>query len=486
MLNPAMEDNADASVAEKTAEPQSASRPRVLIVDDDKVTRELLRGILEKQAYDVLVAASGEQALELLKTQTFAILLTDVHMFDLGGLGLLSYLNKTGSSSVVILMTGYGSLEGAIQAIHEGAFDYISKPLRAEELVGLVGRAVRHWETRRTEGPPLAAVPAPGLQRSLIGKSPRIVQVYKTVAKATMSTSNILVVGASGTGKELIAKAIHENSRRAAKNFVTVNCGALTETLLESELFGHVKGSFTGAISNKRGLFDEADGGTIFLDEIGDITPALQVKLLRVIQEGEFKPVGSTEIRKVDARLIAATHRDLETYVREGRFREDLYYRLKVILIELPSLKERIEDLPELAYHFLALFSSRSGKKVSRISREAMQLLHAYPWPGNIRELEHAIERAVAMTSTAVLYSEDFPAEIVNYRLAEIRPVPAPEAVEGSTTPQSLEQVERQHIVRVLREVNFNKSKAADILGIDRATLYRKAHRYSIRLAEEK
>ena len=297
-----------------------------------------------------------------------------------------------------------------------------------------------------------------------------------------MAASNILITGESGTGKELIAKAIHDNSPRRTKPFITVNCGALTETLLESELFGHIKGSFTGAICNKRGLFDEADGGTIFLDEIGDITPALQVKLLRVIQEGEFKPVGSTEVRKVDCRVIAATHCNLDAFVREGKFREDLYYRLKVILIELPPLRERIDDLPDLAAHFLSHYSKRTGKVVTHISKEAMSLLFAYPWPGNIRELEHAIERALAMTNTSILYPEDFPPEIVNYKRSECRQTEGMEVAPGERA-NSLEQMERAHIIRVLQQASFNKSKAAEILGIDRATLYRKAQRYNISLA---
>ena len=460
---------------------------RLLVVDDDRVLRELLKGIFEREGYGVWVASSGEQALQLFAKENFPIILSDINMLEVDGHALLSHLNKSGSDSVVILMTGFGSLEGAMEAIHHGAFDYISKPFKPEEMLALVGRAARHWETTHSEIKGPVVDETSHVRRTIIGKAPRIVQVYKVMAKAALASSNILVTGESGTGKELVAKAIHDNSARRSRAFVTVNCGALTETLLESELFGHVKGSFTGSISNKRGLFDEADGGTIFLDEIGDITPALQVKLLRVIQEGEFKPVGSTEVRRVDARVIAATHRDLDLLVREGKFREDLYYRLKVILIDLPPLRDRIEDLSELAYFFLARYSNRAARRVTTVSKEAMALLYAYPWPGNIRELEHAIERATAMTNTTILYPEDFPPEIVSFSgspsaSGELPPM----AKLPAELPQSLEQMERAHIVRILQEVSFNKSKAADILGIDRATLYRKAQRYGIRLVDDR
>ena len=458
---------------------------RVLIVDDDRVTRELLRAILERENYTVTLASSGEEALTVLDQNSFPIILSDIHMFDLGGLELLTEMKRRDNDAIVILMTGYGSLESAIEAIHQGAFDYLSKPIRAEELKALLERAVRHIARQRAVRTRELPAPVALVPKTLIGRSQQIVQVYKTLAKATMISSNVLILGESGTGKELVARAIHENSARKKEAFVTVNCGALTESLLESELFGHVKGSFTGAIATKRGLFDEANAGTIFLDEIGDITAALQVKLLRVIQEGEFKPVGSNEIRKVDCRIIAATHRDLEALVRQNRFREDLYYRLKVILIQLPPLRERMQDLSELVGHFLKKFSDKTRKHISEVSEDAWQLLKNYSWPGNIRELEHAMERAVAMTNGSTIYSEDLPPEIESYcapAIAELRAVPQSEPFSS----KSLEQMEKAHIVRILNEVNFNKSKAADILGIDRATLYRKAQRYGIRLAEEK
>jgi two-component system, NtrC family, response regulator AtoC len=480
--NPQAIPNVQSGVVVGSTGGQSASAMKILVVDDDRVTRELLRASLEREGYQVYQAESAELALNQIQESCFPIILSDINMVGMGGIGLLSELKRQGSDSVVILMTGYGSLEGAIEAIHEGAFDYLSKPLRPSELNALVSRARRHWETRRkpNEKDPITARVMP---RSLIGRSARMIQVYKMLAKASMSGSNVLILGESGTGKELVARAIHENSPLREKPFVTLNCGALSENLLESELFGHVKGSFTGAIGNKRGLFDEADGGAIFLDEIGDISPGLQVKLLRVIQEGEFKPVGTSEVRRVKTRIIAATHRNLEEYVRDGKFREDLYYRLKVIMVELPPLRERIEDLPVLVNHFVARFSEKTGKRVTHISEEAMSLLYSYTWPGNIRELEHAVERAVAMTSTSILYPEDFPITIArnNEPATQLRAVSEPNS---AVSPRSLEQMERAHIIRVLQEVSFNKSKAAHILGIDRATLYRKAQRYGISLIE--
>ncbi len=452
---------------------------KILVVDDDEVTRKLLREVLVKEGYEVALSPSGEEAIREIRREPFSLIVSDIRMVELGGMAVLREAKKLRRPPVVILMTGFGSMEGAIEAIKEGAFDYVSKPFKISDLKAVVSRAAKHWESLSVQPKSGAVgVVAPPRPRAVIGKSARIVEIYKTLARAALSDATVLVLGESGTGKELVARAIHEHGPREQKPFVAVNCGALSEGLLESELFGHVKGSFTGAVSDKRGLFEEAHGGTLFLDEIGDITPALQIKLLRVLQEGELKPVGSNETRKVNVRVIAATHRDLDSLVREGRFREDLYYRLKVILIELPSLRERIEDLPELVEYFLARYSERSKKAVSHVSDEAMALLKGYSWPGNIRELEHAIERAVAMTGTNVLFPEDFPPEIAREALGAGL---VPEAAAPGAA-NSLEDMEKAHILRVLQEVNYNKSRASEVLGIDRATLYRKASRYGIDL----
>ena len=452
--------------------------PRILVVDDDDVTRRLLKEVLEKENYSVHLAGSGEEAVRKLNQCHFPVILSDIRMFELDGMSVLRVVKKSQAQSAVILMTGFGSMEGTIEAIQEGAFDYVSKPFKMDALKAVVARAMKHWEalneTRDTIEAPRLEVTA----KSLIGKSPKIVEVYKVLARAAMSSSTVLVIGESGTGKELVARAIHDNSQRRKERFIAVNCGALAESLLESELFGHVKGSFTGANADKSGLFEEASGGTLFLDEIGDITPALQIKLLRVLQESEVRPVGSSEVRRVNVRLIAATHRDLDHLVKTDKFREDLFYRLKVISIELPSLRERMEDLPYLIEHFLARYSEKNRKRVSHISEEAMILIRKYSWPGNIRELEHSIERAVAMTNTSVLFPEDFPPEIRRTTHAEGASATTGEHAYST----SLEEMEKNHIVKVLQDVHFNKSKASEILGIDRATLYRKAQRYGIDL----
>ena len=452
----------------------------LLIVDDDKVTRELLQEVFEKEGYEVTTLSSGEDALKQLRKKSYPLVLSDIRMLELDGLGLLSFIQKNKLNSVVTLMTGFGTMDGAIRAIKDGAFDYVSKPFRLEELKAVIARAERHWWELSTPALKKTVVAESHLtSRTLLGKSPQIVEVYKTLARATLSPSHVLICGESGTGKELVAQSIHRNSPRGSAPFVAVNCGALTETLLESELFGHLKGAFTGAHQAKRGLFQEADGGTMFLDEIGDIPLSLQVKLLRVLQEGEIRPVGSAEVIKVDVRIIAATHRDLEKAVAQGTFREDLYYRLKVILIELPPLRDRMEDLTELVNHFIARFSQNIGKNISHVSSEAMRLLENYSWPGNIRELEHAMERAVSLTNSTVLYPEDFSQEIQKTLPGE----QSRQVVTLSQSKASLESIERAHIERVLEESQYNQSKAATVLGIDRKTLYRKAKRYGIKIA---
>jgi two-component system response regulator AtoC len=464
----------------------------LLLVDDDKATCEFLKGILDAGGFNVTMAASGAEAMARLQEKHFSIIVSDIQLGSSNGLELLTYINTLDRPSAVILITGFGSLDTAVQAVQHRAFDYISKPLNladiSHELLDKTGRAIRHLHT---------------LQRSaiaddnsyttasvtMIGKSAPMVSVYKVVAKAAMSKSTVLITGESGTGKELVAKAIHENSQRTANPFVTVNCCALTETLLESELFGHTKGSFTGAIATKRGLFEEAHTGTLFLDEIGDISPAMQVKLLRVLQEGEIKPVGASISKSVDVRIIAATHRDLDSYVKEGKFREDLFYRLKVLSIPVPSLRERTDDIPDLVKHFLIKSNKKTGRNIVAVSDETMALLSAYSWPGNIRELENTMERAVALTNTNILYPEDFPSEIQKVEPSVASSVQNPgaeKAPEPSNSGHSLEDLERQHIIKTLNETNFNKSKTAEILGIDRVTLYRKAHRYGIALSDNK
>ena len=449
----------------------------VLVVDDDEVTRRLLSEILQKEGYSVQTAESGESALGLLRQRCFPVIISDIRMAEVGGMAVLRESRRLCPHTAVILMTGFGSMEGAIQAIQEGAFDYVSKPFGMNDLKAVLARAFKHWDSLQKSRPADQQKIQLGLgHKTIIGRSPKIVEVYKVLARAAMSSSTVLIMGESGTGKELIARAIHDNSGRKSYKFVALNCGALSENLLESELFGHVKGAFTGAMSDKKGLFEHTQGGTLFLDEIGDISPALQIKLLRVLQEEEFKPVGSNEVKKSEARVIVATHRDLESLVKQGKFREDLYYRLKVISIELPPLRDRMEDLPQLVEYFLLKYANKNKKVVSHISNEAMDLLNSYLWPGNIRELEHSIESAVAMTRSTILFPEDFPPEIK-------RRGPATQEENDSIEwSHSLENLERLQILKTLQETHFNKSRASELLGIDRATLYRKAQRYGIKL----
>ncbi len=450
---------------------------KILVVDDDLVSLNMLQEFLGKNHFEVFLAQNAEQAMQEVRAHHIQLVLSDIKMEESDGLSLLGDLKALYPKIVMIMMTGFGSMEGAIEAIQKGAFDYISKPFDLIKLLSLVNKAVKHVQSlgQDDEMDAGSLIEAP---KALIGSSPKMVEVYKTIARATLSTSTVLIQGESGTGKELVARAIHSNSDRKSKKFVAVNCGALTETLLESELFGHVKGSFTGAQSDKKGLFEEANGGTLFLDEIGDISLGLQVKLLRVLQEGEIKPVGSNTQLKVNVRIVAATHRNLDEMVELSKFREDLFYRLKVIGLEIPPLRERKEDIAELAIVFLKKYSGKLKKKVNEISKEGLQSLFNYSWPGNVRELEHQIERAVALTSSSVLTSDDFnftPVTGADQKLSN----------SGSSDQRSLEEMEKAHILSVLKQVDYNKSKASEVLGIDRATLYRKAQRYGITLKNE-
>ncbi len=453
----------------------------ILVVDDDAITRELLRATLLTSGYSVDLAQNGKQALELIGQREYAVVLSDVQMAPLNGMEILSDLRARGSQAVPVLMTGHGSLQGTVAAIHNGAFDFLSKPLRPETVLQTVRRAIGHWEGKRRKNekvtPPLAPTPL------LVGRSPQMVEVYRSTALAALNESTVLIGGESGTGKELVARAIYQYSLRKDLPFITVNCAALSDNLLESELFGHVKGAFTGAISGKTGLFDEADKGTIFLDEIGDISPAMQVGLLRVLQSGEVKPVGSNSTHQVDVRVIAATHRDLEAKVADGSFREDLYYRLKVVSIELPPLRRRPQDIEPFVRFFLQKLTAGTSRGKVEVSPEAMSLLEEYQWPGNVRELEHAVEHALAMTPACVLFPEDFP--ILTAAAAKAPEGLAPLSSSEKGTLLSLDEVELAHIQRILKIVGFNKSKAAEVLGIDRATLYRKAQKYGIALGQK-
>ena len=454
---------------------------KLLLVEDDELTRLVVQRGLEHLGYEVSSVSSVPEALHYFNQHPVRLVLTDIEMKPLGGFELLKQLTAQSNPPLVIFMTSRGSLSSACDAIAQGAFDYLGKPVQPEQLQSILERAFTELETsHRSIGAPEVS------DLGLVGRSSQMVGVYRNVARAARCDSNVLICGESGTGKELIARAIHERSSRKDNRFVTVNCGALTETLLESELFGHLKGAFTGAISNKKGLFEEANGGTLFLDEIGDISPGLQVKLLRVIQEGEFKPVGSVENRRTNVRIITATHRNLPLMVQQERFREDLFYRLKVLYLQLPPLRERAEDIVPLARYFLAKRNTSERKCV--LSSAAIEKLMAYRWPGNIRELEHSIERAVVMSQSTILYPEDFvfaselPLESVRHSI-EVSSSSKSDPENDKDYPLiSLEELEKKHIQKIVRLAHFNKTKAAQVLGIDRATLYRKAEKYGIHL----
>ncbi len=448
---------------------------RVLVVDDSKETCEFLEELLGTMGLDVVKATHPDRAIELLHQESFDLLLSDINLeAKKDGLDLLREAKPLGVDT--ILLSGFGTLETAIEAVREGAFDFLSKPWNNEELKALVTRALAR---RQSSGPGVAPSVSPKGKRSLmIGSSPKMMTVYKTIASLQNSRATVLITGESGTGKELVARSIHLSSDRRDRAFVAVNCGALTESLLESELFGHVKGSFTGAIGEKPGLFEEASGGTIFLDEIGETSPSFQVRLLRVLQEQEIRRVGGTKTIKVDSRVIAATNRDLQEMVKAGTFREDLFYRLSVVELAVPSLRERREDIPALLDHFLSEFGSKD-EHTYQLHHEARRVLEAYSWPGNVRELSNAVENLTQLSRGREITVDDLPAKIQADVLKKAlrRPEPGEEVPTLIEDWPSLEELERRYI-QVLVGRHKEKQHIAEILGVDRTTLYRKLKRY--------
>ena len=454
---------------------------RVLVVDDSKETCEFLEELLGTLGHEVVKATHPDRAIELLQHEAFDLLLSDINLeAKKDGLDLLRTAKPLGVDT--ILLSGFGTLETAIEAVREGAFDFLSKPWNNEELKALVTRALAR---RQSSGQATAHGASPKGRRSLmIGSSPRMMAVYKTIASLQASRATVLITGESGTGKELVARSIHLSSDRRDRAFVAVNCGALTETLLESELFGHVKGSFTGAIGEKPGLFEEASGGTIFLDEIGETSLSFQVRLLRVLQEQEIRRVGGNKTIKVDVRVIAATNRDLQVMVKAGAFREDLYYRLSVVELGVPPLRERREDIPALLDHFLAEFGAKDGQDY-RLHPEARRVLEAYSWPGNVRELSNAVENLTQLSRGREVTVDDLPAKIQADVLK--RALQRPGAGDGQPSLiddwPSLDELERRYI-QVLVGRHKEKQRIAEILGVDRTTLYRKLKRYGFQDAE--
>jgi len=456
----------------------------ILVVDDDTVARDLLVEALRKEGYDVEGAADGAEAIERGRQKRFDLVLTDFRMGAVDGIAVLRDFKQRSPDTSIVLLTAFGSMEGAIEAIKQGAYDYLAKPFKKEEIKLVVQRSLEHSRLVRENARFREELRGREEMSPLVGSSPPMLEVYKLIARVSAGKSTVLLEGESGTGKELVAHAIHSNSPRRDRPFVPINCASLADTLLESELFGHERGAFTGAFSVKQGLFESAHDGTIFLDEIGDIGSALQVKLLRVIQEQEVRRVGGTASLKVDVRVIAATNRDLAALVKEGRFRDDLFYRLNVVRIVLPPLRERREDIPMLAQHSLQKFASANAQPIRGFIPDTIALLQRYHWPGNVRELENVIERAVSLAHGPLVLPEDLPETI---RTAGAGPLDdkVGKASERDDTLATLDEMAKRHLVRVLEETGGNKVRAAKILGIDRRTLYRMAERYGVELREE-
>lgn len=430
----------------------------ILVVDDDISHCTILQALLRGWGYNVALANSGRQALE----RVFDLVLCDVRMAEMDGIATLKEIKALNPAIPVLIMTAYSSVETAVEALKTGALDYLIKPLDFDNLQATLEKALAHTHSIDAETPAVTAS-----QFGMVGKSPAMQHLLSEIALVAPSEATVLIHGDSGTGKELVARAIHASSARSEKPLVTLNCAALNESLLESELFGHEKGAFTGADKRREGRFVEADGGTLFLDEIGDISPMMQVRLLRAIQELEVQRVGSNQTISVDVRLIAATHRDLAAEVNAGRFRQDLYYRLNVVAIEVPSLRQRREDIPLLAGHFLQRFAERNRKAVKGFTPQAMDLLIHYDWPGNIRELENAVERAVVLLTGEYISERELPLAIAS------TPIPLGQ----SQDIQPLVEVEKEVILAALEKTGGNKTEAARQLGITRKTLLAKLSR---------
>lgn len=446
------------------------SKSTILVVDDDTAHRTMLRTLLGRWGYVVSEADDGDSAISHVEEKPYDLIMMDIRMMRVSGLEALSKIKIINPSIPIIIMTAYSSVESAVEALKKGAYDYLTKPLDFDELKISLERAIEHRRLREENLQLKEQLGSQFDRRNIIGKSAAMEKLMQTVALVAASDATVLLTGESGTGKELIAGAIHFNSPRSGGPFVKINCAAITETLLESELFGHEKGSFTGADRKKEGKFRQADGGTLFLDEVSEMSLAMQVKLLRVLQEREITRVGGEEVIAVDVRVIAATNKDLDKEAAEGRFRQDLYWRLNVVSIEMPPLAERREDIPLLAHHFLFVFSEKNQKKIKGYSPQAMDLMMKYEWPGNIRELMNVVERAVVLSRGEYLDIDDFSIQVRGESL--------PTTDAGGSV--SLEEVERNTILKTLERAGGNKSEAARLLGITRKTLRDKLKKYGI------
>ena len=448
---------------------------RILVVDDDQDSCELLREIFSAEGWQVDTALTPSQAFNLAKKEAIDLVVSDVNLeANQSGLDLLKDLR---AQCPVILVTGFGTLDSAVEAAREGAWDFISKPFKVQEVVATARRALAQDRSSHSTGHTAEQLSQPYEQGGLLGRSPVMIGLYKEIARVAPTRSTVLIVGDSGTGKELVARSIHQHSTRSSGPFVAVNCGALTETLLEAELFGHVRGAFTGAVGDRKGLWEEATGGTLFLDEVGETSPAFQVKLLRALQESEIRRVGSSRSTQVDARVLAATNRNLEREVKTGKFREDLFYRLSVVTLRVPALSERRTDIPLLAERFLSLVLDREGHRQITLSEETVRTLVAYDWPGNVRELESAIEYAVLHARGNEIVPDDLPVKLQSDQVRSAARSPLSALFEDLP---ALDELERRYLLYVLEVAGGNRTRAAEILGIDRRTLYRMIERHNV------
>ncbi len=447
-------------------------KAHVLVVDDERSIRDSLKTVLQEEGYQAKTASDGKEALNLLHQEDFDILITDLKMPEMDGLELTKKCLQAYPKTAVMIITAYGSLDSAIQALRLGAQDYILKPFDFDDVLLKVQRIIRQKEILLENKLLRREIHGRYDFSNIIGQSPQMQKVFNLIRKVAKTKGNVLITGKSGTGKELVARAIHFNSDRANKPFVPINCGAIVGTLMESEFFGHKKGSFTGAIQDKDGYFKMADGGTLFLDEVGDIPLPLQVKLLRAIEEGTIMPVGATEPIEVDVRIIAATNRDLLKDTEEGRFREDLYYRLNVVEIKLPSLNERREDIPLLVDHFIKKYNKELKRNILGTDNETMRILMNYPYKGGIRELENVIERALILCEGAYITKQDLPPNMIGEEFDEGMPDRLKDAVAA---------FEKRHIINVLKRTDNDKEKAAKILDISLSSLYRKMDELNIK-----
>lgn len=445
----------------------------LLVVDDDAEMRALLNDFLVNEGFTVKTANDGKAAINLVTETEYDLVITDLQMAGVSGMDLLRAAKEIRPELPVIMITAFGTIDLAVEAMRKGAYHFVTKPFKMKQVLAIIDKGLEHQNLKRENIQLRKEVEKKYGFGNMIGKSPAMKEVYDLIERVAQTTSNVLILGESGTGKELVARAVHYNSARKNKPFIPINCSAIPEGLLESELFGHTKGAFTGAIMSKKGLFMEAQTGTLFLDEIGDMSMSLQAKLLRVIQDKCVRPVGGTDVKIIDARIITASNKDLKQRVEDGTFRDDLYYRLSVIPISLPPLRARTEDIPLLAEHFLKKFIAEINPDVKGFSKEALKALMRHPWRGNVRELENVIERAVVLARKEILDTDDMPFSTDAHEDDLV--------INAAKGHMTLKELELQYISKILSETNGNKNKAAAILGVNRRTLYRKGEKYGLK-----